>query len=93
MLLSWIKANSNETMTKLYSEYHVDQLTSDDSTSFHYTAVIYLDNESHQFHGGHLQFGDGSIYTPRFYEVESVHTLGDFMNIFIGSTTLTFLQF
>ena len=37
MLLSWIKANSNETMTKLYSEYHVDQLTSDDSTSFHYT--------------------------------------------------------
>jgi hypothetical protein len=37
LLLSWIKANSNETMTKLYSEYHVDQLTSDDSTSFHYT--------------------------------------------------------
>ena len=72
LLLSWIKANSNETMTKLYSEYHVDQLTSDDSTSFHYTAVIYLDNESYQFHGGHLQFGDGSIYTPRFYEVESV---------------------
>ena len=72
MLLSWIKANSNETMTKLYSEYHVDQLTSDDSTSFHYTAVIYLDNESYQFHGGHLQFGDGSIYTPRFYEVEYV---------------------
>ena len=63
LLLSWIKASSNE--TQLYSRYHVDQLTHEDSTSFHYTAVIYLDNESHQFHGGHLQFGDGAIYTPR----------------------------
>ena len=65
ILLSWIKANSKEAKNKLYSKYHVDQLTNDDSTSFHYTAVIYLDDESYQFHGGHLQFGDGAIYTPR----------------------------
>ena len=60
MLLSWIKASSNETK-QLYSRYHVDQLTHEDSTSFHYTAVIYLDNESHQFHGGHLQVNNSYL--------------------------------
>ena len=65
MLLSWIKSNNNATKVKIYSKYHVDQLTHDDCTAFHYTVVIYLDNESEKFHGGHLQFGNGEIYTPR----------------------------
>lgn len=66
MLLSWIRANpDHQDQSQIYSQYHVDQLTYPDSIWFHYTAVIYLDNESQSFHGGHLQFGNGAIYTPR----------------------------
>ena len=43
----------------------MDQLTQADSTSFHYTAVIYLDNESQEFHGGHLEFEGGFQIKPR----------------------------
>ena len=65
MLLTWIHSNKNETKSNLYSKFHVDQLTHADSTNFHYTAVIYLDNESIDFHGGHLEFSDGQKIQPR----------------------------
>lgn len=65
MLFSWIQQAKNPDDSQKYSQYHVDQLTYPGSIWFHYTAVIYLDNESQHFHGGHLQFGNGAIYTPR----------------------------
>ena len=63
ILLTWI--NSNSTKNHIYTDFHVDQLTQADSTAFHYTAVIYLDNESQEFHGGHLEFEGGFQIKPR----------------------------
>ena len=61
ILMSWIRPNLNASEAKVYTKYHTDQLTHADTTSFHYTVVIYLDND---FEGGHLQFRDGPIFTP-----------------------------
>ena len=66
ILLSWIHANSvSEERPHIYTKFHTDQLTNVESTAFHFTAVIYLDDESAHFHGGHLEFQNGPIIQPQ----------------------------
>ena len=64
ILLSWIRSNDNDHSPHIYTKFHTDQLTHADSTAFHYTAVVYLDNENSQFQGGHLEFQNGPIIQP-----------------------------
>jgi hypothetical protein len=62
--MSWIRPNGKGSDTHIYSKYHTDQLTHPDTTAFHYTAVLYLDNEGETFEGGHLQFQNGPTLRP-----------------------------